>query len=351
MATKTFKLNAEIAAESSAAWWGKTVGPAAMDEFIAGLDAADEAVIEINSPGGDVVSGLAMANAIKNCKAKTRAHIVGLAASMASVVACACDSIDMEEASFMMVHNPWAYAEGDAEQMRKTAMTLDAMREAIMCFYRGKFAALDDDGIRGMMDAETWISGAEAAKRGLAANVISSGAAFAACVMRPAKFRIPECAARLVDVRADVAAPAISLDEAIRRAAEWEARYKGSSRALNAKDAEMNALKTALEVGKAEAAESAAKIERLESELGAAKSALESANADLGGATARAETAEKALAELGERLYRLEETRRKTAAGALAQPVDNAALKRDALASARTPEEREAVRAKFRGMN
>lgn len=348
---KTFKLDGEIAADTRATWFGRTIGPDSLDEFLGGLEAGEEATIEINSPGGDVISGLAMANAIKNSKAKIKAHVVGLAASMASVVACACSEIDMEEAAFLMVHNPWAYVEGDAERMRKTAMTLDAMRDAIMCFYRGKFAGMTDDGIRAMMDAETWISGVDAAEHGLVCNVISSGAAFAACVMRSPKWRVPECAARLVDVHAKAnGAGIVSLDEALRIAAEWEARYKGSSRALNAKDAELAELR-----GKADAAEKAAadacgRVKELEENLNAKTGELEKAAADLSSATDRAEKAERALAEKDERLARMEEMQRRTAAGALAQPVDFAASKREALAAAKTPEEREAVRAKFRGI-
>lgn len=348
---KTFKLDGEIANETCNAWFGRTVGPDAIDNFLGGLEDGEEATIEINSPGGDVLAGLAMANAIKNCKAKVKAHVVGLAASMASVVACACDSIDLEEAAFVMIHNPWAYAEGDAEQMRKTAMTLDAMRDAIMCFYRGKFAGVADDDIKAMMEAETWISGATAETCGLSCNVISSGAKFAACVMRSPKWRVPECAARLVDVRAKHDGEGItSLDEALRMAAEWENRYKGSSRALNAKDAEMLDLRTAADAAAKVAADAVERVKQLEQDLAAAKGDLEKANAELSGVTGRAEKAEKALAENGERLARLEEVQRQTAAGALAAPVDYAARKREALAAAKTPEEREAVRAKFRGL-
>ena len=94
--------------------WGDYCSPRSVREFLDGLNDGEEAEIEINSPGGLVVCGIEIANAIKNCKAKLVAHVTGIAASMASVIACACDEIVMEEASFMMIHDPWGYAIGSA---------------------------------------------------------------------------------------------------------------------------------------------------------------------------------------------------------------------------------------------
>ena len=109
-------------------------GPKSLKAFLADLKVGEKAVIEINSPGGSVVQGIEMANAIKNSKAKIVAHVTGIAASMASVIACACDEIQMEEASFLMIHDPWTYAEGNAEQLRKDAAFLDQCKAVCMSF-------------------------------------------------------------------------------------------------------------------------------------------------------------------------------------------------------------------------
>jgi ATP-dependent protease ClpP protease subunit len=189
---KKFKLDCEIASETGYHWFGRTVGPDALNLFLDNLKVGDKATIVINSPGGDVIAGLAMANAIKNCKAEITAHIVGVAASMASVIACACDKIVMEEASFMMVHNPWTIAAGDAETLRHEAETLDNMRSAIMAFYRGKFKSLTEDEIKAMCDEETWLIASDALAKGLDCEVVSCEMRAAACISQIGFAKIPE---------------------------------------------------------------------------------------------------------------------------------------------------------------
>ena len=104
---KKYSLIGEITDFDYHGFWGDYCSPKSLKAFLDTLSADDVAEIEINSPGGSVIQGVEMANAIKNCKAKIIAHVVGIAASMASVIACACDEIEMEEASVMMIHDPW----------------------------------------------------------------------------------------------------------------------------------------------------------------------------------------------------------------------------------------------------
>jgi len=101
----------------------------------------------------------------------TCAHVVGLAASMASVIACACEKVTMDENAFMMIHNPWTQAEGDSEQLRKEADTLDKFKCALLSVYRSKFD-LADEQIARLMDNETWFTGAEAGSMSFKCDVI-----------------------------------------------------------------------------------------------------------------------------------------------------------------------------------
>ena len=135
---KTYRLNGVIADFEDHSDFFDVCSPKGLKKFLDSLEDGERAEIEINSPGGYVVYGVEMANAIKNSKAHIVAHVVGMAASMASVIACACDEIVMEEASFMMIHDPWGYTEGNAEEMRKEAKLLDQMKEVCMGFYLGK---------------------------------------------------------------------------------------------------------------------------------------------------------------------------------------------------------------------
>jgi len=141
---------------------------------ISHLDEDEDIVFDITSAGGSCSAGLAIANLIREASAeghRTKAHVIGLAASMASVIACACDEIEMDESSFLMVHNPWTTTDGNAEQLRKEADVLDKFKAAILAIYRSKFA-LTDTQISELMDKETWFTGAEAQTVGFSCSVI-----------------------------------------------------------------------------------------------------------------------------------------------------------------------------------
>ena len=261
MGRKKFSLIGEITDFDYHGMWGDYNSPKPLKAWLDTLAPGEEAEIEINSPGGLVVQGVEMANAIKNSKARIIAHVTGIAASMASVIVCACDAIEMEEASFMMIHDPWGYALGNAEEMRKEASLLDQMKSVIMSFYRGKFKGLTEDQISALMSDETWYTGTECKENGLDCTVIKSDVRAAASIV-PHKFaKIPEAAAKFLtskeltdEGRAEIeaakakakaekaasgssagnnaeapAAPAASTPAG----GDWEARYRGASKKIN----------------------------------------------------------------------------------------------------------------------
>ena len=144
--------------------FGEEISPKIFREQVAKLEDGEDLEIRVNSMGGSVTAGIAIANTIRELSKaghKTVCVIDGVAASIASITAMACDEIKMYPSSFLMIHNPWTMLMGDANTLRKEADTLDKMRQALVSFYRSKFDLLDEDIIR-MMDGETWISGSEA---------------------------------------------------------------------------------------------------------------------------------------------------------------------------------------------
>lgn len=262
MGRKKFSLIGEITDFDYHGIWGDYNSPKPLKAWLDTLAPGEEAEIEINSPGGLVVQGVEMANAIKNSKARIIAHVTGIAASMASVIVCACDAIEMEEASFMMIHDPWGYALGNAEEMRKEASLLDQMKSVIMSFYRGKFKGLTEEQISALMSDETWYTGTECKENGLDCTVIKSDVRAAASIV-PHKFaKIPEAAAKFLTskeltdegraeieaakakAKAEKAASGSSAGNNAEASAapaasapadgDWEARYKGASKKINA---------------------------------------------------------------------------------------------------------------------
>ena len=148
------------------------VTPGQINSWLKSLPEGEAVELEINSPGGSTSAGLAICNLLKQSGRQTTAHIIGLAASMASAIACACDKLMMDSNALMMIHNPWAFSEGDAEEMRKTADILDNYRDALISLYRGKFPGVSDAVLIQMMDDETWILGEHAKEFGLDAEII-----------------------------------------------------------------------------------------------------------------------------------------------------------------------------------
>lgn len=146
----------------------------------------EDVEIRINSCGGDVFGGLAIVAAINTFREnghKTRAVVEGLAASMASVVACACDELAMHEGSMLMIHNPWTLIEGDAEELKRQAGIMDKIKNTMISIYQKKFA-LSSEEIARMMDDETWIGTDELEKYKLDATVIEGTFRIAASVTK-----------------------------------------------------------------------------------------------------------------------------------------------------------------------
>lgn len=130
----------------------------------------DEVDVEINSPGGDVFAGLAIYNGLRASGKKINVKVLGLAASAASLVAMAGDTIEMPENAFMMIHNPWGFAMGGADEMRNTADVLDKIGTGLVSTYAKRTGKTDQE-ITALLDAETWMTAQEAFDAGFATSV------------------------------------------------------------------------------------------------------------------------------------------------------------------------------------
>lgn len=117
--------------------------------------------LRVNSPGGDVFDGLAIYNALRAHPAKKTVHVDGLAASIASVIAMAGDEIVMADSAFMMIHDSWGLAIGNSEELRALADTLEKIDGSIAGIYAARTGKKLDE-LRALMDAETWMTAAEA---------------------------------------------------------------------------------------------------------------------------------------------------------------------------------------------
>lgn len=129
--------------------------------------------LHINSPGGDVFEGVAIYNMLKQSKAQIHVYVDGLAASIASVIAMAGDTIYMPANSMLMIHNPWTFGQGNADDFRKLADDMDKIAESMKTSYLSKSnGKIDEDTLSELMDQETWLTAKEAVDYGLADEVL-----------------------------------------------------------------------------------------------------------------------------------------------------------------------------------
>ena len=132
--------------------------------FLAELGALpDDAVIDLrlNSPGGSVFDAVAIYNALKRHPGEITVWIDGIAASAASYIAMAGDTIVMPENAFLMIHDPSGLVMGTADDMRATAEALDKVKGSLIQGYAGKSGKTDDD-IATLMADETWLDAQDA---------------------------------------------------------------------------------------------------------------------------------------------------------------------------------------------
>jgi ATP-dependent protease ClpP protease subunit len=128
-------------------------------------------VVDINSPGGNVIDGIAIYNGLRSHGARINVKVSGVAASIASLIAMAGDSVEMPANTFMFLHSPLVgHAEGNAEKLRETADTLDKLEKSIVATYATK-TKKDTKTIEKWLDEESLFSAEECLAHGLADKV------------------------------------------------------------------------------------------------------------------------------------------------------------------------------------
>ena len=164
---RTLFLNGTIAEES---WFDDDVTPQLFkDELNAGNG---DITVWINSPGGDCVAAAQIYNMLSNYKGKVTVKIDGIAASAASVIAMAGDTVLVSPVSMLMIHNPATIAWGDHAEMQKAIDMLSEVKESIINAYVLK-TGLSRPKLSHLMDAETWMDANKAVELGFADEIMA----------------------------------------------------------------------------------------------------------------------------------------------------------------------------------
>jgi ATP-dependent protease ClpP protease subunit len=153
-------------------WTGSGVTANRVAAALRGLGSGP-VTVNINSPGGDVFEGLAIYNLLREHDGEVTTKTLGLAASIASVIAMAGDKVQIARAGFLMIHNAWVMAVGNRNDLEEIASTLKPFDDAMASIYAARTGG-DQAAMARLMDAETWIGGQAAVDGGFADSLLSS---------------------------------------------------------------------------------------------------------------------------------------------------------------------------------
>lgn len=145
-------------------------------------------VLRLNSAGGIAVQGIAIYNALKTYAGKVTVYIDALAASAASLIAMAGDTIIMRTGSLLMIHDPSTITFGTSGELRKTADVLDEVAAAAAEIYAER-SGQSNQRVRALMADETWMRGDLARKLGFADRLDDEAATMAAPVFKYTLFK------------------------------------------------------------------------------------------------------------------------------------------------------------------
>ena len=151
------------------AWLVEDVSPTGVLREI--MAAAPSALtVHINSYGGDTSAGIAIYNSLRGLSIPVTTVTDGFACSAASLIFMAGKSRIMKQSSLLMIHNAWTCAQGNADELRKTADDLEKISATAAKIYSENCALMEDE-IKELLDNESWITPEEALEWGFATGI------------------------------------------------------------------------------------------------------------------------------------------------------------------------------------
>lgn len=150
------------------------------EETVKAIQTATEDIdLYINSPGGDVFAGLNVVNAIQKSKVQVTAHVEVMAASIAGVIALACDKIEIDKNSLIMLHNCWTVSSGNKKALEQDIKAMEAIDNILHNIISEN--STDDTLIAQIEDGDVWLTGEEVAETFTNAELVDLKKDYALC--------------------------------------------------------------------------------------------------------------------------------------------------------------------------
>lgn len=153
-------------------WTGEGVTDKRVAAELAAIGDRD-VTVNINSPGGDMFTGMAIYNMLREHPGHVTINVLGMAASAASVIAMGGDDVRVARAGFLMIHNAWIWVPGNRHELREYADYLEPFDATMADIYAARTGA-DAAAMQTLMDAESWIGGSAAVEQGFADGLLAS---------------------------------------------------------------------------------------------------------------------------------------------------------------------------------
>ena len=168
-------LYGDVMSQQPIDWWtgepepGLYITPEGFMEDLAAVKDKAHITVKLNSCGGDLYTGIAIHNALKALSGDVNVVVEGIAASAASVIMCAGDTVTVYPGSLIMIHgvSVMLWDSLNIQDMKQLIKGMDASERAVAEIYDGK-TGLGVDTLRSMMTKETWMTGREALDKGFA---------------------------------------------------------------------------------------------------------------------------------------------------------------------------------------
>lgn len=255
------------------------ISPPMAAQLLSSLDAsgADPVNLRVNSPGGDVLEGMAMINDLKASGRSVTAIITGAAFSMASAIAVSAAKTVAHRGSWLMIHEPWSIVVGGTDEMRTQALVTEKMRDSLADIYTAK-TGLDRTEILRMMAAETWLTADEAKTLGFVDEVLPDAAAIDTSVVarHAGKYRNMPKNLMTTPGSTELDAETLDLDITVEETVITPAAIVDESASVLALTARLDALTSALAEANQAKALASAELAKASAELAAIKARSES---------------------------------------------------------------------------
>ena len=171
-------LYGDVMSQQPVDWWtgepepGLYITPEGFMEDLAAVKDKSKITVKLNSCGGDLYTGIAIHNALKALPGKVNVVVEGIAASAASVIMCAGDTVTVYPGSLVMIHGVsvmlWDFL--NIQDMKQLIKGMDASERAVAEIYNAK-TGIATETLRSMMTKETWFTGSEALEKGFADEI------------------------------------------------------------------------------------------------------------------------------------------------------------------------------------